>query len=169
MRIVLLMFLILPFLVFAQDKTKENDYELFVISQSAPYEMWDLFQESGLDQEYNINLTHLNPFYYQADFDGDSKIDFAVLLSKKGEDLDRLAILSGSKNVFWLDKSDELAYPQLTAWHVHPKSLEVETSPFEDTNAPKLIGDGLMIIKVEASSALIYWNGNRFISYWQGD
>lgn len=34
---------------------------------------------------------------------------------------------------------------------------------------PKLRGDGLMVIKTESASALIYWNGKRYAWYQQGD
>ena len=54
----------LLFLLFSQDKTKENDHNLFVISQSAPYQMWDLFRESGMEKDYTINLTHLTQPVY---------------------------------------------------------------------------------------------------------
>lgn len=158
-----------PILVFTQDKIIENDYNLWVISQSAPQEMWSLLKETGLEKNYFVNLTHLNPFYYHGDFDGDEKIDYVLLLTNIKNKNNRLIILGGNKKLYWLDRDEELRYPSLTAWYVYPKYWVVKKGSTEDREPPKLIGDALMIIAVEASSALIYWNGERFVSYWQSD
>lgn len=161
--------IIFPFFILSQTKSRNDDYDLWVISESAPHQMWTIINNSHIEKDYDVNLTRLNPFYYYGDFDGDGKTDYAVFLTSKQDKRDRLAIFAGDGKVHWLDKDDELRYPTITAWYVHQKNWKVENSPFEDTTAPKLIGDALMILKVEASSALIYWNGERFVSYWQGD
>jgi hypothetical protein len=38
-----------------------------------------------------------------------------------------------------------------------------------ETNAPKLHGDALFVSKNETASALIYWNGKRYVWLQQGD
>ena len=161
--------LLFPCFVFSQDQTSEINHDLWVISQSTPYEFWKIFRDTGLDSSYKVNVKHLNPFYYLGDFDGDKKTDYVVILTDKKKSRDRLAILGGNKKIYWLDHDDELIYPSLTAWHIYPKSWDIEQGADENESPPTLIGDALMIKQVEASSALIYWNGKRFVSYWQGD
>jgi hypothetical protein len=39
----------------------------------------------------------------------------------------------------------------------------------EGGKPPKLKGDAIMVEKAESSSALLYWNGKAFATYWQGD
>ena len=161
--------LLIPILLFSQQKTKENEYNLFLIHQSAPPELWNFFKMSGLDKEYYVNLTHANPFYYHGDFDGDKKTDYAVILTKRKNEQSRLAILGGNKRIYWLDNNDSLSYPAFNAWYVLPEGEAVEQGFEENLHPPKLLGDGLMVFSVEASSALIYWNGKKFVSYWEGD
>ncbi len=115
-------------------------------------------------------MAHRNPYYQRGDFDGDGKTDFAVLCREKvDQQKTRLAILTGDKKVHWLDRDDLLQYPTLEAWHIVEKGETVYESPFANGDPPVLTGDALMIIKLESSSALVYWNGKRFVSYWQGD
>ena len=54
------------------------------------------------------------------------------------------------------------------AWQVHPKTTPVEKGVGERA-LPILRGDAILIIWEESASALIYWNGNRFAWYQQGD
>jgi hypothetical protein len=53
-------------------------------------------------------------------------------------------------------------------WARHDKG-PVGESAGESGPPPSMIGDGIVIGKEGASSALIYWNGEKFDSYWQGD
>lgn len=54
------------------------------------------------------------------------------------------------------------------AWQVHPKSRRVQAGIGEG-KAPTLIGDAILIEWEESASALVYWDGGRFVWYQQGD
>lgn len=169
MRVFFLIAFLFPQFAFCQGKTIRRADSLFAIKQSAPPQLWSIFKDSGLNTQYKVNFTHLNPFYYHGDFDGDNNTDYAVLLKENNGESNRLTILCGNKDVHFLDPDKKLRYPPLTAWYVYSKNWNVDGSPYEAKKAPELIGDALMIIQVEASSSLIYWNGKRFESYWMSD
>jgi hypothetical protein len=55
----------------------------------------------------------------------------------------------------------------MDVWQVYPRGpVEegVEAGP-----PPKLRGEALLVEKSESASALIYWNGKRYVWYQQGD
>jgi hypothetical protein len=147
----------------------DTGYRRFVARSSAPPEFWKIFHGIGLGREYEVDVDHLNPYYLSGDFDGDSRYDYAVKLRHRQTGQQRLAVVRGSREVAWLDRDDQLRYPTLTAWYVHPRYEPVEQGVGEGTPPPALRGDAIIIMKVEASSSLIYWNASRFVSYWQGD
>ncbi|OJT25677.1 hypothetical protein BO221_07415 [Archangium sp. Cb G35] len=113
--------------------------------------------------------TELNPFYLSGDFDGDGRRDYVIWARRKG--WTGFVVLFANGKQARLDRDEQLTYPGTTDyWYVHSRHLPVKASPAEDGKpAPKLEGDALLFIKSEASSALVYWNGKRFVSYWQAD
>jgi len=54
-----------------------------------------------------------------------------------------------------------------TAWQVHLKTSRGAQS-LGAGRPPVLTGDGLLL-EWESASAIVYWNGNRFVWYQQGD
>jgi hypothetical protein len=142
---------------------------VFAIRESTRRNLWKLFEKAGLVGRYDIDLCHLNPFYLSGDFDGDGRVDFVVRLRKAtGVDSGQLAVLRGNGAVAWLTRDTLLRYPGPGAWYVHPRSEPVGQG-VEERKPPLLRGDAIMMIMPETSSALVYWNGRRFVSYWQGD
>ena len=72
-------------------------------------------------------------------------------------------------NPFYLCDSGNAGdnFSGLDAWHVFrhgPVQRGADGKP-----PPKLRGDALMVIKTEAASGLIYWDGKRYGWYQQGD
>jgi hypothetical protein len=158
------------FPLFSQDTGQLNDYEQLAVRQSAPPVLWSLVMETGAAENYDVDLTHLNPYYQRGDFDGDGNSDFAVLLRDKTDpNQTRFAVLTGAKKLYWMDRDEHLQYPTMEAWFVIDKDEPIQESPFAEGEPPVLIGEALMIIKLETSSSVVYWNGKRFVSYWQGD
>lgn len=117
--------------------------------------------------------TRLQPYSLHGDFDGDGRIDLAVLVSgtenrKAGilvvfRDGQAVALLgagvavgNGGDDFSWMD-----------VWSVYPRGpverVAGEAAP------PALRGDALLVEKSESASALIYWNGKAFLWRQQGD
>ena len=146
-----------------------SEYTLFAARQSLPRKFWELFRQSGLAGEYDVNVRHVNPFYLWGDFDGDRSPDFVVRLRKRSQsELGQLAVVRGNGLVSWLARDSLLRYPDPGAWYVHAKAQPVQRG-ISEAKLPVLLGDAIMMIAPEMSSALVYWNGERFVSYWQGD
>jgi hypothetical protein len=144
----------------------------FAAKSSIPPGVIEAFRKSGLAEKYMFS-TGVNPFYVQGDFNGDGKLDCAILVKQKSSGKLGIAIVhAGVNNVKVLgagrafgNGGDDFSW--MDAWYVYskgPVSLGVgEGSP------PKLKGDALMLIKTESASSLVYWTGTQYRWYQQGD
>jgi hypothetical protein len=115
----------------------------------------------------------LKPFYLEGDFNGDGKMDTAVLVKERTTGKLGIAIVhsttgkvtvlgagvgigNGGDDFEWMD-----------SWKVYSKPRSAH-APVE-INVPRLRGDALLVEKSEAASALIYWNGKKYVWSQQGD
>jgi hypothetical protein len=55
----------------------------------------------------------------------------------------------------------------MDTWQVYSKMRAAHAAG--ETGVPQLRGDALLVGKSEAASALIYWNGKRYVWLQQGD
>jgi hypothetical protein len=67
-----------------------------------------------------------------------------------------IEIGNGGDNFEWMD-----------FWQVYPKTRATPASG--ESSLPHLRGDALLVEKSEAASALIYWNGKKYVWSQQGD
>jgi hypothetical protein len=67
-----------------------------------------------------------------------------------------IGIGNGGDDFEWID-----------SWQVYSKTRGGRAAA--GTNIPHLRGDALLVEKNEAASALIYWNGKRYVWFQQGD
>jgi hypothetical protein len=120
-----------------------------------------------LAKDYQLSF-HLNPSYLREDFNGDGKIDVAVLVKQGTTGKLGIAIVHGGTNkVTILGAGTPIGhggddFEWMNAWHVHPKTRA-------DRAPAHFRRDALLVSKSEAASALIYWNGKRYVWSQQGD
>jgi hypothetical protein len=122
-----------------------------------------------LAKEYELSF-HMNPFYLRGDFNGDGKTDIAVLVNQRSTGKLGIAIISGATDKVTLvgagnaigNGGDDFEW--MDSWEIY--STERAAS---GRSVPKLHGDALLVSKSEAASALIYWNGKRYVWLQQGD
>ena len=77
--------------------------------------------------------------------------------TKKGTILGAgIGIGNGGDDFEWMD-----------SWQVYSKTRAGHAS--DETKVPHLRGDALLVEKSEAASALIYWNGKRYVWSQRGD
>lgn len=154
----------------------DDDPSYPVFAFSLPPRVERILGDSGIRQTHRVSF-HVNPFYLHGDFDGDQELDTAVLMRDRETGKSGIAILHGrSDGVILLgagrplgfaDWGDEDDVDWLDAWQVHlrgPVGEGVEAGP-----PPELVGDALLVMKSEASSGLIYWTGETYAWYQQGD
>ncbi len=125
----------------------------------------------SLAKKYELSY-RMNPSYLRGDFNGDSKIDVAVLVKERSRGKIGIAIISGATNKVTIlgagtaigNGGDDFEW--MDTWRVYSKGRAAEEVK---GSVPHLRGDALLVGKSEAASALIYWNGKRYVWFQQGD
>ena len=126
-------------------------------------------RELGSRYAYSMKV---QPCYLTADFDGDGTMDTVVLIKERKTGKSGIAILNssgrewrilgagrtfnGQDNLDWMDR-----------WSIYPRGpVEegVQAGP-----PPKLKGTAILAEKSESASGLIYWTGQKYAWYQQGD
>src|SRR5207244_1602085 len=126
----------------------------------------------SLAKKYEVAF-RLNPFYLRGDFNGDGEIDVAVLVKQRSTGKVGIAIVYGGTNKVTIlgagtaigNGGDDFEW--MDSWHVYSKERARHAAG--ETGIPHLRGDALLVSKSEAASALIYWNGKRYVWFQQGD
>ena len=131
-----------------------------------------LFKMTGLDRQYEFS-SHLKPSFLSGDFDGDGKPDIAILVKQKSSGKIGIAVCHSSTNkVLFIGAGTELGnggdnFDWMDIWSVTPKAEAARK--VGKATAALLKGDALHVEKSESASALIYWNGRRYVWRQQGD
>jgi hypothetical protein len=122
----------------------------------------------SLAKDYELSF-RVKPFYQRGDFNGDGKIDIAVLVKQRSSGKLGIAIIHGVTNkVTILGAGTAIGnggddFDWMDSWASYSKDRVASGS------VPKLHGDALLVSKSEAASGLIYWNGKRYVWLQQGD
>ena len=144
----------------------------FVTLANLPPLVRESFENSPQAKRYAFSA-HINPFYLHGDFDGDGQLDTAVWITERATGKSGIAIFHAKANrLVIVGAGRDLGnagdnFSGLDAWHVFgrgPVQRGADGKP-----PPKLCGDALMVMKTESASGLIYWDGNRYGWYQQGD
>ena len=141
-------------------------------STAIPESATRLFKTTGLDRQYEFS-SHLKPSYLSGDFDGDGKPDIAILVKQKSSGKIGIAVCHSSTNkVLFIGAGTEVGnggdnFDWMDIWNVTPKAKAGRK--IGKAAAALLKGDALHVEKSESASALIYWNGRRYVWRQQGD
>jgi hypothetical protein len=145
----------------------------FVVASSLPHELYEYLQASTGHEPY-VLASWLNPYYVQADFNGDNLPDIAVLVREKATDKGGILIVHvganehfvvGAGNSFDNGRDD---FSWMDAWHTYARGVVLQGAA-EHVEPPSLLGDAILVMKTEASSGLVYWTGTEYAWYQQGD
>jgi hypothetical protein len=115
----------------------------------------------------------MNPFYLRGDFNGDGKIDVAVLVKQRSTGKLGIAVVHGATDKVTIlgagvaigNGGDDFEW--IDSWRVYSKDRVPRKAG--EVSLPHLHGDAFLVEKSEAASALIYWNGKRYVWFQQGD
>jgi hypothetical protein len=127
---------------------------------------------SSLARNYDLSF-RINPLYLRGDFNGDGKIDVAVLVKQRSTGKLGIAIIHGeTKKATILGAGTAIGnggddFEWMDSWQVYSKDRGALEGG--EKSLPHLHGDALFVSKSEAASALIYWNGKRYVWLQQGD
>ena len=144
----------------------------FVVASSLPSALGEYLRSSTGHESYAL-ASWLNPYYLQADFNGDGQADIAVLVREKATDRGGILIVHsggnrhfvvGAGNSFDNGRDD---FSWMDAWHTYARGVVVRGA--DERDPPSLLGDAILVIRTEASSGLIYWTGSEYAWYQQGD
>lgn len=139
-------------------------------STDIPESVIKVFKSSGLDRQFEFS-SRLRPSYLSGDFDGDSKLDVAILVRQKSSGKIGIAVCHSSNGkVVFIGAGTEVGnggdnFDWMDTWSVTPKA----DARKKIGRAALLKGDTLHVEKSESASALIYWNGRRYVWYQVGD
>jgi hypothetical protein len=100
-------------------------------------------------------------------------MDIAVLVTERSSGKVGIAVVHGSTGKVTIlgagirigNGGDDFEW--IDSWQVYSKTHEAHASG--ETTIARLSGDALLVEKSEAASALIYWNGKRYVWSQQGD
>jgi len=126
----------------------------------------------SVGKEYDLSF-RINPSYLEGDFNGDGKMDVAVLLKERSTGKLGITIVHGTTGKLTIlgagigvgNGGDDFEW--MDSWQVYSKTRAGHAS--DETSVPRLRGDALLVEKSEAASALIYWNGKRYVWSQRGD
>ncbi len=141
-----------------------------------PHDIPDAIQRAissgSLAKNYELSF-RIEPFYLRGDFDGNGKSDIALLVKQRSTGKLGIAIVHGATEKVTIlgagngigNGGDDFAW--MDTWEVYSKSRVNRGA--SETSVAHLRGDALLVSKSEAASALIYWNGKRYVWFQQGD
>ena len=123
-------------------------------------------------KKYDLSF-RMNPSYVEGDFNGDGKIDVAVLVKERSTGKIGIAIVHNATGKVTIlgagigigNGGDDFEW--MDSWQVYSKTRAAHA--IGETSVPHLRGDALLVAKSEAANALIYWNGKRYVWSQQGD
>jgi hypothetical protein len=122
--------------------------------------------------DYTLSA-HLNPYYLQADLDGDGQRDAAVLIKHKVSGKVGIAVFHAGQPApivlgagkFTGNGGDDFSW--MDAWQIRDRGAVGRGSG--EGAPPVLKGDAILVIKTEAASGLLHWTGSDYAWYQQGD
>ena len=159
-----------PLAARAQEDGEKTSPEVLAAS-SLPYSLVQRFEKSSLSKDYVLGYEAVNPFYLTGDFDGDGGMDYVMrLVSKQDKDKEEDAVFLAKGEPRLLSQDIKETYPG-PSWYVVSKKEKINLGAMDEAGAkpPKPKGDAIMMVTPASSTALVYWDGNRFKLFWQGD
>ena len=108
----------------------------------------------------------LHPAHLEADFNGDKKQDVAVLIRNKSSGKIGIAVVLRDKRITVLGAGTPFGnggdnFDWMDSWSISKKG--------KVNGTPTLIGDALLLEKMDSASAIVFWDGKEYQWYQQGD
>ncbi len=131
------------------------------------------FQGCGLAKDLQLS-GHMTPRFFEADFDGDGSLDRVAPVRRVKDGKRALAFCHPeTQRLFLVGLQQALGemvpeyLDRIDWWDLYRRPVAAQGASGDPP--PVLHGEALTIGIAEVSSILIYWQGERYASYWQGD
>lgn len=157
-QILTILIFAIPFLVRGQGN---KQHEIFVFETNLPDELQNFYKQK-ISNEYALR-TDVNPFYLKGNFDGDKKLDFAINIVERKTNKKGIVIYHTGTNKHFIlgaGKPFNGQHPGDDFWWMDAWKATVNKSKRTD---------GILVIKTESSSGLIYWTGKEYKWQQEGD
>ena len=131
-----------------------------------------IIKSKKLDSLYVVS-DFINPFYLEADLDGDNKNDIAIAMQKKaGKQKGFVIIHQSSGKYFMIGAGKEFGnggdnFDWMDIWKVYTEKRIA--AGVGENKTIDLRSKAIFVAKSESSSAVIYWTGERYKWHHQGD
>jgi hypothetical protein len=129
------------------------------------------YKKLNLDTIYKFS-DYINPFYLEADFNGDNNLDIAITVEQKKTKYKGIMIFHGSSENYFVFGTDTNSiggdnFDWIDVWKVYRDTIVNELTLDANNNikyAPpiKIIGQGLLIEQSEKAGGIIYWDGKQY-------
>jgi hypothetical protein len=156
-----------------KDQKEKEERLQFVFDSNLPDNLRDFYNQEKIRTTYKVNRD-LNPFYLRRDFDGDKKTDYALAVVESTTEKKGILIYHPTTKKYFLAGAGKAIpnghgddYQWMDAWAVSDEKMVGQG--VTDLKPPKLTGEAILVQKLESSSGLIYWDGQEYKWYQQGD
>jgi len=164
---IVLLTVMLRFELVAQETNAHYDH--YSLMQNLPQWSATILQQEAFSARYQISV-HMNPFFYEEDFDGDQKKDLAVFIEEKKSSKKGILMLNGKTKQFevlgagsnFANGGDDFSW--MDVWRPDRKFKILP-----NRKPPLPAGTSLWVEKTESASARIYWNGQEYHWFQDGD
>jgi len=168
--------LLLPlffFFLFNVAKAQELAFEDYSLQENCPN--WICLDYGySLEVPFDVMvISDINPFYLEADFNGDEQLDIAFFVKHKTDEKKGILIIHGkSKKIFLLGAGNSFGnggddWNWLEVWKVY-RSKTAEKTTFSDSyeivgsETVQLQNVAIEVSASESASNLIIWNGEEY-------
>ena len=153
------------------------DYENLLLRENMPD--WMLFNKINLDKDLIVDNS-VNPFYLEADLNGDRNLDIALIVKEKSTNKKGILIIHGnSYNKYLLGAGVKFGnggddFEWLEVWKlcrdsVVYKTIFSENFDIEGSEPVKIQNIAISVAPSEGSSNIIVWNGTEYEWIHTGD
>jgi len=129
--------------------------------QNLPSWAQSIVSAKGFASAYALS-TRINPYFLQGDFNGDGRLDLAVLIENRKTAEQGIALVhAGAANAIVVGAGRAIGnggadFSWLDAWSISART-------------PGARGDALLVQKLESAGGLLYWDGSSYRWRQQGD
>ncbi|MEP0872497.1 hypothetical protein NDA01_22020 [Trichocoleus desertorum AS-A10] len=149
------------------DGSDQSSFIAQIRYSNVPLWVRESFFKQKLNERYVMVFRDIRPLYLRGDFNGDSKIDIALMLQEKpvqnglSSPLIMAIFQGGTEQATIIDDPDKLGADDI--WAVVPQE---EMAKYPSISA---LGEGILMAKAASASRTIYWDGKEYNSLQTSD